>query len=72
VLAVQGGKAVVRVVSTGARGDVLIDGKSEAAVEITSGIEPGTVVLRGTVGTLREGTLIKLPAATAAAATAAR
>ena len=70
VLAVQGGKAVLRVVSTGLRGDVLIDGKSEPAIEVTSGLEPGAVVLRGTVGALREGTLIKLPAAMAASAAA--
>ena len=63
VMTVQDGKAVARVVTTGARGDVLVDGRMESAVEVTAGIEPGTVVLRGTVGALREGTLIKLPAA---------
>jgi membrane fusion protein, multidrug efflux system len=59
VLAVKDGKAVARVVSTGLRGDVA----GEASVEITAGLEPGAVVLRGTVGALREGTLLKLPAA---------
>jgi membrane fusion protein, multidrug efflux system len=59
VLAVKDGKAVVRVVSTGLRGDVA----GEASVEISAGLEPGTVVLRGTVGALREGTALKLPAA---------
>ena len=63
VMTVQDGKAVARVVTTGTRGEVLVDGKSETAVEITAGIETGTVVLRGTVGALREGTLIKLPGA---------
>ncbi len=65
VLVVEGGKAVARVVSTGARGDVAVGGKTEPAVEITSGLEPGAAVLRGTVGALREGTLVKLPAQTA-------
>lgn len=63
VMTVQDGKAVARVVTTGARGDLLVDGKIELAVEITAGIEPGTTVLRGTVGALREGTPIKLPGA---------
>lgn len=66
VLVVENGKAVARVVSTGARGDVAVNGKAEAAVEITGGIEPGANVLRGTVGALREGTLVKLPVQTAA------
>ena len=63
VMTVQDGKAVARVVTTGVRGDLLVDGKIELAVEITAGIEPGTTVLRGTVGALREGTPIKLPGA---------
>jgi membrane fusion protein, multidrug efflux system len=61
VLVVEGGKAVARTVGTGARGDVAAGGKTETAVEITSGLEPGAAVLRGTVGALREGTLVKLP-----------
>ena len=68
VLAVQAGKAVARVVTPGERGEVTIAGVSEAAVEITAGLEPGTVVLRGTVGALREGTPVKLPLAGAPAA----
>ena len=71
VLAVQDGQAQARIVTTGARGDVLLDGRSEAAVEITGGLEPGAVVLRGTVGSLREGTRLKLPTSTSAAATSA-
>ena len=71
VLAVQDGQAQARIVTTGARGDVTLDGRSEAAVEITGGLEPGAVVLRGTVGSLREGTRLKLPLAAAAAAPAA-
>lgn len=71
VLAVQDGQAQARIVTTGARGDVLLDGRSEAAVEITGGLEPGAVVLRGTVGSLREGTRLKLPTSTSAAAPSA-
>jgi RND family efflux transporter MFP subunit len=63
VLAVLGGKAAALPVTTGLRGDAPIAGRVEAAVEITSGLEPGTPVLRGTVGTLREGTLLRLPVA---------
>ena len=63
VLAVEAGKAVAKAVSLGARGDVQLDGAAEAAVEVTAGLLPGATVLRGTVGALREGTLIKLPGA---------
>ena len=62
VLALQDGRAVLHTVVTGARGDVPIDGRSESAVEITEGLAAGAVVLRGTVGALREGTRLTLPA----------
>ncbi|MBL8308001.1 MAG: efflux RND transporter periplasmic adaptor subunit [Rubrivivax sp.] len=65
VLAVENGRAQPRPVSTGLRGEVLIDGRHEAAVEITEGLAPGTPVLRGTVGALRAGTPVKLPASAA-------
>ncbi len=65
VLAVENGRAQPRPVSTGLRGDVLIDGRNEAAVEITEGLAAGTPVLRGTVGALRAGTPVKLPASAA-------
>jgi membrane fusion protein, multidrug efflux system len=60
VLAVEAGRAVQRAVVTGARGDVRIDGRTESAVEITEGLAADAIVLRGTVGALREGTLLKL------------
>jgi RND family efflux transporter MFP subunit len=66
VLAVEQGRAMPRDVDTGLRGEVLIEGRNEGAVEITAGLAPGAVVLRGTVGTLREGTRLSLPAAPAA------
>ena len=62
VLTVENGRAVARTVSTGARGDVALNGGTEAAVEITEGLAPGALVLRGTVGALRAGTLLQLPA----------
>jgi membrane fusion protein, multidrug efflux system len=71
VLTVEAGKVVPRGVATGARGEVLIDGIAEPAVEITEGLAAGVTVLRGSVGTLREGTLLRLPARPAAPAAAA-
>jgi membrane fusion protein (multidrug efflux system) len=56
------GLAVQRPVATGARGDVALAGRSEAAVEIVSGVAEGETVLRGTVGALRAGTPLKLAA----------
>jgi membrane fusion protein, multidrug efflux system len=60
VLMVENGHAVQRVVATGARGDVRIDGKLESAVEITDGLLVDAIVLRGTVGALRDGTRLNL------------
>lgn len=72
VLTVEDGKAVARTVTTGARGDVVLNGGTESAVEITEGLTAGALVLRGTVGALRSGTLVQLPANTGAASAAAR
>ena len=72
VLAVVGGQAAARPVTIGSRGEVLMAGRSESAVELTSGVEPDTVVLRDTVGTLREGTRLTLPGAARAAAAPAQ
>ncbi|MDP1900726.1 MAG: efflux RND transporter periplasmic adaptor subunit [Rubrivivax sp.] len=69
VLALEGGQAVPRPVSTGARGEALIAGQRESAVEITAGLPEGATVLRATVGALRAGT--RLVVASAAAASAA-
>ena len=62
VLAVENSKAVARGVTTGARGNVLLNGVNESAVEITEGLQAGALVLRGTVGALRAGTALQLPA----------
>jgi hypothetical protein len=62
VMAVAAGQAALRPVVLGARGDVAIGGRSEAAIEVVSGLVEGDTVLRGTVGALREGTPLKLAA----------
>ena len=84
VLAVAGGKVERRAVTLGARGDAAIDGSLDSAVEVTGGLAEGTLLLRGTVGVLRDGTEVKVVApatapafpaaavATAAQASAAR
>ena len=71
VLVVENGVAVARTVALGARGEVLIDGQREAAVEVTRGLAEGAVVLRGTVGALRPGSRVQLAAAASASASAA-
>jgi len=72
VLVLDNGVAQARTVKTGGRGEVLIDGRSESAVEITDGIAEGALVLRGTVGNLRPGTRVAVaaPAVVAGAAPA--
>ena len=71
VLAVVDGKVSQRSVTLGVRGDITLDGRTEAGVELTGdAVPPGTVLLRGTVGQLRDGTPVKIVAAPAAAASA--
>lgn len=71
VLGVEDGRAVERQVSVGLQGDALFDGRRERATEITDGLAAGTLVLRGTVGSVRAGTALRLPAAAPAVAPAA-
>lgn len=68
VLVVDNGRVSQRNVTLGARGDALIDGKVEHAVEIVSGLAENATVLRGSVGAVREGTPVKLGAVLPAAA----
>ncbi len=70
VLAVIDGKAQALPVTLGLRGDARMGNSTEAAVEVIAGVQAGTPVLRGTVGSLREGTLLKLPGSTTAPAAA--
>lgn len=71
VLALEGGQAQQRSVTTGVRGTAVFEGRSEAAVEIAQGLQAGAVVLRGTVGALKAGTPL-IRAAAAQPASAAR
>jgi len=63
VIAVEDGRAVQRRVTPGARGEALLDGRPQSAVEISDGLAVGATVLLGTVGVLREGTQLTLPPA---------
>ncbi len=70
VLAVQDGRVVQRTVRLGARGDVSLNGASESAIEVVDGLHEGETVLRGTVGAVKAGVLVRT--ATAAAPSASR
>jgi RND family efflux transporter MFP subunit len=72
VLAVDGAKVVQRSVELGARGEAQFNGATEAAVEIVGGLADGATLLRGSAGAVRDGTAVRLPAAVAPAASAAR
>ena len=67
VLVVAGDKAVQRAVTLGARGDASLGGTAEHGVEITSGLAEGETILRGSVGSLRDGTPVHLAGAGPAA-----
>jgi RND family efflux transporter MFP subunit len=74
VLAVESGRVVQRSVELGLRGEASFeDGRPESAVELRTGIAAGTLVLRGSAGSVRDGTPVRLaaPAATLPAASAA-
>ena len=60
LLEVVGGKVVQRSVTLGLRGDANFDGRLESAVEIVKGIADGATVLRGSAGTVRDGTAVRL------------
>jgi RND family efflux transporter MFP subunit len=60
LLEVVSGKVVQRSVTLGLRGDSAFDGRLESAVEIASGLADGATVLRGSAGTVRDGTPVKL------------
>ncbi len=65
VLQVENGKAVLKTVKLGARGEI----GSQAWVIVTDGLAEGATVLTGTAGAVRDGTPVRLvgPAATSAA-----
>ena len=74
VLLLDNGRVLQRVVSTGARGEITLDGASDGTRETgvsVSGIDEGATVLRGSVGALRDGALARLPGKTVISATPA-
>lgn len=71
VLAVVGDRVELRKVTLGQRGELPIDGRIESVVELTGGVSDGMVLLRGSAGALRDGTQVRLLAATASPASAA-
>ncbi len=71
VTTVVAGQARQREVTLGAHGEASFGGTHEAAVELLSGLAAGDVVLRGPVGTLRDGTPVRLPGAASAGSAAA-
>lgn len=71
VLAVEASRVVQRTVELGLRGEAAIDGGIVSAVALTSGIDEGATLLRGTVGNVRDGTPVRLVVATPAVGTAA-
>ncbi|HET7792047.1 MAG TPA: efflux RND transporter periplasmic adaptor subunit [Rhizobacter sp.] len=72
VLTVAEGKVVPKTVSLGARGEATLNAGRESVVEITEGVAPGTTLLRGVVGQLREGTPVNLAASASMPASSVR
>jgi len=66
VLQVEGGKAVLKTVRLGQRGEV--DGQPWVA--ISGGVAEGAILLTGSAGAVRDGTAVRLPAPAAAASAA--
>ena len=62
VLAVLGDRVERRKVTLGQRGELMIDGTVEAAVELTTGVAEGTLLLRGSAGAVPDGSRVQLPA----------
>lgn len=71
VLAVEAGRVAQRTVELGLRGEAAIDGAVVNAVALTSGVDEGATLLRGTVGNVRDGTPVRLVTAPPAASAAA-
>lgn len=61
VFVVADGKIAQRDVTLGARGVAGFDDRRMEAVEVLSGLAAGDMLLRGSVGNLREGTRVRLP-----------
>lgn len=72
VLAVQDGRVVAQSVRLGRRGEAEADdtGAREPLVEVLDGLAEGDVVLRASIGLLRDGTAVQLPGTPPAAVAA--
>jgi RND family efflux transporter MFP subunit len=60
VVVLVDGQTRERTVVLGARGEALIGAQRESVVEIKEGLAVGTPVLRGSVGKMRDGTLVRV------------
>ena len=65
VLAVAADMVTLKKVTLGQRGELQIDGRIESAVEVTSGVADGALLLRGSAGAVRDGTRVRLVASVA-------
>jgi hypothetical protein len=72
VLAVIGERIERRKVTLGVRGELLVDGRIEPAVELASGVEDGAVLLRGSTGAVRAGSVVRLAGGATPSASAPR
>jgi hypothetical protein len=72
VLAVIGERIERRKVTLGVRGELIVDGRIEPAVELASGVEDGAVVLRGSTGAVRAGSAVRLAVGATPSASAPR
>jgi RND family efflux transporter MFP subunit len=64
VVVLVDGQTRERTVVLGARGEALIGAQRESVVEIKEGLAVGTPVLRGSVGKMRDGTLVRVASPT--------
>jgi RND family efflux transporter MFP subunit len=67
VLVIEGNRAVQRAVALGTRGDATFGSEPESAIEIATGLAAGETVLRGSVGTVRDGTPVHVASPASAA-----
>jgi RND family efflux transporter MFP subunit len=71
VLVVANEVVALKKVTLGQRGELQIDGRIESAVELTSGVANGAVLLRGAAGAVRDGTRVRLVSAVASSVASA-
>lgn len=72
VLQVQEGRATLKTVKLGARGEVTVEGSGQPWVTVAEGLAEGAVVLTGSAGAVRDGTPVRLAAPAGAASSTSR